>query len=1352
MRSNEFDKGLARAKSLSSRMPRPYPEGYCIDKKDRAPCVIACPANLNVQGFTAMVREGKYREAVEIMLREMPIAGTLGRVCPHPCESSCRRALVDEPVSIREIQRMANDRVDLNDIPIPDITPTGKRVAIVGSGPAGLTAAYFLAQEGVDCTIYEAMPEPGGMLRYGIPEFRLPRWVLDKEINYVKRFGVKIETGVKVGTDISFETIKKDYDALYLGVGAWQGYKPRIPNEDLENVVDVIQLLSRVHLGEVTELPGKVIIIGGGHSAFDAARICLRLGSDEVHIVYRRALEQMPAGEEELVEARKEGIHVHFLVAPVQVTGENGKVTGLECIKTRLSDPDDSGRRRPVSIEGSEFHIDASWIIPAVGQAPILDFIPDGENIGVSQWKLLEVDPATFMTSVPGIFAGGDAVTGPATVVKAVDAGKRAARNIALYLEGKELPKSGEEDRLEGSDWNPVPENIEPRPRMSIPTREFTSLKNDFEEVNLTVDNETATKEAERCLDCGECCECFECVKACGPGAVNLQTHAQTDETLEVGVGSVILAPGFEPFDPSVHDTYGYTKNPNVITSMEFERILSATGPTMGHVARPSDHKDPKKIAWLMCVGSRDMHEGAKGYCSSVCCTYAIKQAVIAKEHVGKDLDTAIFYIDIRTHGKDFEKYYNRARDEAGVRFIKSRISSIDKFSESGSPIIRYVDESGKKVEEEYDLVVLSVGLCGSQSNTSLAQTFDIDLGEYGYPATDSFEPVRSSKPGIFVCGAFQGPKDIPSSVVDASAAAGVAGSMLSESRETMTRSVEPVPEVDIRGEAPRIGVFVCHCGTNIAGVVDVKSLAEYARTLPYVAHVEESLFTCSQDTQDKMAQIVKDKKLNRIVVAACTPRTHEPLFRQTLVGAGLNKYLFEMANIRNQCSWVHAGDHQAATDKSMDLVRMAVAKAALLEPLTEDELQVTQTALVIGGGVAGLVAAKNLAEQGYPTSIIEKTGELGGKALGLADTWKGEDVRKNLERLIEDVKARDNIDIYTNAVLESVDGFVGNFKSTISTGDGQKELEHGVAIIATGAEELKPDQYLYGRDPRVVTGLELEQKLIDNDTSLGKASTAVFVQCVGSRIPERPYCSKICCTQSVKNAIKLKKRNPGMNIYIVNRDIRTYGLREELYREARKTGIHFIRHVHDKGIDVSADNGDLSMRFTDFVLQQEIELKPDLLVLASAVVMPEENPMAQLFKVPVNDDGFFVEAHVKLRPVEFATDGVFVCGLAHSPKPLDESVVQAQAAASRAVTVLSSTSLHVGGSVSEIRPDLCTGCSVCIAVCPYQAIQLNEKGTATVNKALCKGCGNCVSSCRSGAPSLKGFTDSSLFAQIQAC
>jgi len=1299
-----------------------------------------------------MIAQEKYQEALEVITRTLPLPGVIGRICPHPCEEVCRRKEVDEPISICALKRFAADQIDIDKLPLPEITARDEKVAIIGAGPAGLTAAYFLAKDGFKVTIFEALPVAGGMLRVGIPDYRLPPEVLEKEIKWITRLGVEIKFDTALGRDITIDGLMDDgYKSVYLAIGCHADMKLNIPNEDAEGVIPGVKFLRDSALYDIKELKGKVVIIGGGDVAIDAARSALRLGADKVSILYRRTRIEMPARDEEIEDALEEGVDIQFLVAPVEVVEKEGSVVGLKCIKMELGAPDESGRRRPVPVEGSEFVVDTDIIIPAIGQRTDTSNLDSATGVELDRWNNIAVDPVSFETKRKGVFAGGDAQTGPSIAIKAVAAGREAAISISRYLNGEDLKEGREPFEAPQENFNPIKEDIKKAARAKMSRIPMDQRKKSFSEVELGLSQEQAIAEAEKCLNCMVCCECFECVKACKAEALTLETHAQQKEEKLIKVGSIIIAPGSKTFDPAVHDTFGYKKHPNIVTSLEFERILSASGPYGGHLVRPSDHKEPEKIAWLQCIGSRDEHLGAQGYCSGVCCTYAVKEAILAKEHSSGDLDAAIFYIDIRTYGKDFERYYNQAKDEAGVRFIKSKITNVTPVDGTGRHLIRYVDETGKKIEDEFDIVVLSVGLMATKKGTELARRLGVDLDHYNFASTTSFAPVESSKPGIYVCGAFEAPKDIPSSVVDSSAAAGVVGSRLAEARWTLTKTKEIPEELDVSGEFPRVGVFVCRCGTNIAGVVDVPEVVEFAKSLPGVVYVEENMFSCSQDTQDKMTEVIKEQKLNRVVVASCTPKTHEPLFQETLINAGINKYLFEMANIRNQCSWVHKNDPDAATEKSKDMVRMAVSKATLFEPLKEATMPITHAALVIGGGVAGMAAAKNTSGQGYRTYLIEKTGSLGGQARHLHETWRGEDVQQYLTALIDEVQSDNNIEIFLNSRITHVEGFVGNFKTTIQNNGKNSILEHGVTIIASGASELKPDEHLYGQDPRVVTGLELQQRFIDNDPALGQLKTAAFVQCVGSRNPERPYCSKVCCTQSIKSALELKEINPGMDVFILYRDLRAYGLREDLYRKARSAGIVFIRFNSDKEFNVTLEQEDLQVTFTDRVLGRQIKINPDLLILASAIVPDMKNPLAQLYKVPQNQDGFFAEAHVKLRPVDFATDGVFVCGLAHAPKPIDESITQAQAASSRAVTVLALENIHLGGIISHIIPELCSGCLGCINVCPFGAITFdNIKSVAEVNPALCKGCGACAAACPSEAPCLMGFNNHQLYAQIK--
>ena len=844
--------------------------------------------------------------------------------------------------------------------------------------------------------------------------------------------------------------------------------------------------------------------------------------------------------------------------------------------------------------------------------------------------------------------------------------------------------------------------------------------------------------------------KCRACERFCPTKAIDFE---QKEEILELQVGAVILAPGIAKYDPKELFELGFGRFPNVVTSIQFERILSASGPFRGELLRPSDHKHPKRIAWLQCVGSRDESLG-RGFCSAVCCTYAIKEAIVAKEHAGEDLETVIFYMDMRTFGKGFERYRERAEEEYGVKFVRARVFGVEEVDGTGNLRVRYADEEGRVRFEDFDMVVLSVGLEPPRGARELARRAGVKLDKYGFCWTSELSPIETTRPGVFVCGAFEGPKDIPESVTQASGAAALASSLLAEARNTLTAVKEYPPERDVSEEPPRIGVFVCHCGINIAGVVDVAAVRDYAATLPDVVYAETNIYSCSQDTQQRIKEKIREHKLNRVVVAACTPRTHEPLFRETLKEAGLNPYLFEMANIRDQCSWVHMREPEKATEKAKDLIRMAVAKARLLKPLRQLSLEVIPRALVIGGGIAGMTAALNLAEQGFEVDLVEKEGELGGLARKIGRTFRGEDMRGFVRDLAEKVLSHPKIKVHLESKILDASGYVGNFTTKISERGEEREIRHGAVIVAIGGREYKPfGEYLYGEEPQVLTQLELEEALERRDPKIERARHIVFIQCVGSRDERRPYCSRVCCNGAVERALRIKEINPGARIFVLHRDMRTYGLYEELYRKAREEGVVFLRWDVPQRPVVERRGEELLVRVKDEILKEEIEIPADLVILSAAILPPEDaEEIAKLYKVPLNEDGFFLEAHVKLRPVEFATDGVFLCGLAHSPKNISETIAQAQAAAGKASILLSKKIIQSEGTVSHIDKEVCIGCRNCERTCPYGAISYNEEEeVCEVNEMLCKGCGSCAAACPSGACTLRGFEDRQILAQVEA-
>jgi len=845
------------------------------------------------------------------------------------------------------------------------------------------------------------------------------------------------------------------------------------------------------------------------------------------------------------------------------------------------------------------------------------------------------------------------------------------------------------------------------------------------------------------------CIGCGLCENMCLAKAIS---YEDTRRETSLRVGSVVLSAGSEGYDPSGLDFLGYGKYANVVTSEEFERILSASGPYFGHLMRPLDREEPKKIAWLQCVGSRDTNRCGNGYCSSVCCMYAIKEAMIAKEHAHGELDCVIFNMDIRTFGKDYEKYYLRARDKEGVRFSKSRIHTISEIPDSGDLQVKYVNEDGSQAEETFSMVVLSVGLGIAQSSVELARRLGIELNNYNFVETNPFSPVATSRPGIYTCGLFQGPKDIPGSVTEASAAACAAGSHLAEARGTEIEKVEIPDQVDVSEQMPRIGVFVCNCGINIGGVVDVPSVRAYAEALPNVVYADENLFTCSQDTQDKIKEKILEHQLNRVVVASCSPKTHEPMFMETLEACGLNKYLFEMANIRNQNSWVHSQTKDQATDKAKALVRMSVARAAALKPLREKVIPVQQRALVIGGGIAGMNAALGLGNQGFEVVLVEKEKQLGGMAARLHHTIEGADVRAYLQQLSARVQAHAKIQVLTDATITGFGGYKGNFTTKLTVGDDAEavSVNHGVIIVATGAREYEPKEYLYPDSERVVTQVELSDRLADKGAA--DLSSVVMIQCVGSRNEENENCSRICCQSAVKNALAIKKLNPDAQIYVLYRDIRTYGLLEDYYKEARQQGVVFIRFTPEAAPQVSEDAEGLKVSVKDHILQRDLEIRADLLALSAGVVAEDTEELSRIMKLNRNPEGFFIEAHVKLRPVDMPGEGIFLCGTAHGPKLISESIAQAQAAASRAATFLAKPEIKLSAITAKVDTEHCVKCLTCVRSCPFEVPTFNsDEGVIEIDEAICHGCGICASVCPREAIGLSFYEDEQIMCKIDA-
>ncbi len=1363
-----FDEGMSKQHAAYKLYPQAVPNAFAIEKKGISPCRDACPAGQRAQGYIALIREGRYEDAMRVIKEDNPFPGICGRICNHRCEDACNRGLADQPISISALKRFVADRVySLPYVP-PEPVPYlfEERVAIIGAGPCGLTTAKDLRRMGYPVTIFEALPVAGGMLRVGIPDYRLPPVIVDREVWEIIDLGIDLRLNTPV-TDLD-EIMNQGFKAVLIAVGAHEGRKLPIPGADLPEVLINTLFLRDVSLWNIGSWRGSsgtavrnpqsvienrhVVVLGGGNVAMDCARTAVRLGAKKVDVACLESREKMPAAREEIKEAEEEGITIYTDRSFKRILDKDGHVSGVEAVNVTFMEFDEEGRLNLKTQEGSEHILPCDVVIFAIGQRAGLAFIPKSAGVGVTRQSTIAVNPNTFAATRPGVFAAGDATTGTAYVVEAVASGHKASASIHKYLRGQELEPHVKPElpvvkmTKEEVHQRVLDGEVTLQPRVAMQAVNAPERTRSFNEVTLGYTEEEAQKEAARCMACGVCSECLSCYYKCGLGAID---HDMVEKKEDVRVGSVILAPGFQVYNAHLSQEYGLGRYPNVVNALQFERLLSASGPTMGHVQRPSDSVVPRKIAFLQCVGSRDQNHP---YCSAVCCMYATKEAIIAKEHV-RDIEPTIFFIDMRAYGKGFDAYYERAQKEYGVRYVRCSISRVAEDPKSKNLLLSYVNADGELQDEEFDLVVLSVGMVPSASTEQLAKDLGVDVNAYGFALTDPMAPLATSRPGIYVCGAFQSPKDIPETVAQASGAAAAASAFLAEARGTMVVAKEYPPQRNVKVEdPPRIGVFICRCGTNIGGVVDVSGVKEYAASLGNVVHADENLYTCSQDTQEKIKKAIQEHNLNRVIVASCSPRTHEPLFQETIREAGLNRYLFEMANIRDQCSWVHMNQKAEATKKARDLVRMAVAEANLIRPLDQLPKSVVKKGLVIGGGLSGMTAALALGDQGFDAYLVEKETELGGNLRRLVQTLEGKDIPRYLVGIRSRVITHPRIKVFTGARIKDFSGYVGNFKTTLAVGTESEplELEHGVTIVATGGEELKPKEYLYGQDSRVVTQLELEGSLAENGFA-ARLKDVVMIQCVGSRNEERPYCSRVCCAEAVKNALAIKTLNPQANVTVLYRDMRMYSLLEEHYARARKAGVRFLRYQEDRPPEVSLNGGGLEVKLYNPILRDTILFHPDLLALSAATIPADTAELASMLKVPRTADGFFLEAHMKLRPVDFASEGIYLCGMAHSPKRIEESLSQAWAAVSRACTVLSKDEIQVGGVVSVVDPKKCAACLTCVRVCPYRVPVINSEGVAEIEMAMCQGCGVCASECPGKAITLQHFTDAMILAKCDA-
>lgn len=1367
-RPNEFNALLSDRKAIYKKYPQAIPNAFAIEKRGEAPCRNACPIEQRAMGYVALVREKRFADAYRTIKEDNPFPSVCGRVCNHRCEEACTRGREGhEAVNIMHIKRFVTDWAFAHPEEItkayaagvqksPDTTGLGKKVAIIGAGPAGLTAASDLIGKNYGVTVFEALPVAGGMMRVGIPEYRMPYDLLQREVDEVTAKGVELKLNSRVDDASS---LLGEFDAVFVATGAHAGIKLPIPGNDLSNVLMATDFLRDTSLQDAGSKKSivkdkRVLVLGGGNVAIDAAMSSVRLGAGWVGMSCLESEDKMPAHDWEVRDARDEGIEVLAGRTFKEVTNKNGAVSGVRTVKVNFRGFVE-GRPDFDEIPGSETVVPCDIVIFAVGQKPDLAVL--NNKVETLRGRTVAVDKTTLATNVPGIFSGGDAVTGTTFVVDAIDAGHKAARAIEAYLKEENakawppkvevierLPEAKIEEDLKAELLEQSSEAV----RFEPAKRDAAERRRDFEEVEGALTEEQVIEAAKRCLECGVCSECNQCVFACRAGAIS---HDDRDQVMDLNVGAVVLTPGFKTMEGNIRPEFGYGQYQNVVTSLEFERILSASGPFAGTVQRLSDGKHPRKLAFIQCVGSRDSSCG-NDYCSSVCCMYATKEAIIAREH-DNNIQPTIFYMDVRAYGKNFETYYERAKTESGVRYVKCMVSRVREDYNTKNLLISFIDEEGRIVEEEFDMVVLSVGLTPAKDTVAMAKRLGVEVDKYGFAKTTTFAPHSTSKNGVYVCGAYQGPKDIPETVAQASGAVADAMGPLAAARGSMIQKKEYPPEVDVSAEDARIGVFVCNCGINIGGVVNVPKVREYARTLDNVVHVEENLYTCSQDTQAKIKDAIKEHKLNRVIVASCSPRTHEPMFRETVRQAGLNKYLFEMANIRDQCSWVHMKQKDEATDKAQDLVRMAVANARLIRPLSEVGLPVEHKAIVIGGGIAGMTSALKIADQGYEVYLLEKEDKLGGNLWNLHYTLDGQDVRALLDSTISRVNNHPLIHVMMTARMVDSSGSKGNFTSGVKVGpNGEyQKIKHGVAVLATGAYEWKPNEFLYGEDPRVMTQLELEDRIVHKTADIAKANKVVMIQCVGSRNKERPNCSRTCCATAVKNALKIKELNPKAEITVLYRDIRTYGLAEQYYAKARELGILFARYEPEAQPEVKKAGQTLTVSYLDKVIREQIEVTPDVVVLSAATLPRDNHEISEVLKLPRTLEGFFLEAHMKLRPVDFASDGMYLAGGAHGPKLITETISQASAAAARACTILSKEKMMVGGIVAMVDGERCAACLTCVRVCPYEVPVINIKGEAEIDLAKCKGCGSCSAECPARAIDLMHFRDAQLWDKAKA-
>jgi heterodisulfide reductase subunit A-like polyferredoxin len=1156
----EAGSGQEARKAISRVFPQAIPNVFGIVKASgQTACTVGCPAGVNVQGFVALVREGKLAEAYELILKRCPLPASSGRICRHSCEEKCRRIEIDEAVSIRDLERFVADSIQSDPELYPVSTPSpnkqGGRVAVVGGGPAGLTAANDLALMGYEVTLFESQDKLGGMLRYGIPAFRLPKDVLQKEIQSILKLGINVQTNTRIANPKNLlvtgipsngeGTPSEPFHAVFLATGAWGPRKLGIPGENGRGVWQAVNFLYAVNSGAFPPIGPNVTILGGTDLALDAARCALRLpGVKSVDLACLESWVEMPADPDVIDEACKEGIIVHNGLGATRFEMAGNRVMSVR-FRACTSVYDENKRFDPLFDDAIVSSLPTDTVIVATGRLSDVS----GFGLEMRPGSRILADSRTLAAGFPGIFAGGDVVLGPASMAEAIAQGHKAAEGIDAYLRGSSHLRSTEPVTSPApSMFRPNSTNIASNPNPGAPFQERVKIRpaesagrlQFMNEIRLGYSKEQARIEAGRCLSCGLCSECLQCVKACTAGAIR---HDQQPTEIELEVGSIIYAPGVTESDP-----------------------------------------------------------------------------------------------------------------------------------------------------------------CG---------------------------------PGIYETGKLQDPEDIGESSLRGSAAAAGAMRQLTSVRGTQTQRREYPWERDVSDEAPRIGVFVCHCGHNISSVVDVESVVRKASKMLNVIHAEAADYTCSDLNQRRIKEMIRKYRLNRLVIASCSSRTHEILFQETLRESGLNRYLLAMTNIRDECSWVHRDDPSAATAKAIDLVSMAVAQARLLKAFPLTELPVTPSALIIGGGLAGMTAAKNIADQGYQVHLVEKSSALGGMLSIRRMTLENPGIQEYLNGLVESIQSHPKIHVYVNAELSGISGQAGDFTSILAVDGREVSVDHAVVIVATGGSERDTEQHLHGKNQNVITQSQLESMLANDAPPAGlennRKPTVVMIQCVESRNSQHPYCSRICCSEAVKNALEIKRRYPNSEVVVLGGGMLTYGPQEAFYQKALEKRVRFIAYPEGMPPVVTEDAGLLKVSVRDAALNRDLAIHPDLLVLSTGIAPAADNEkIAQKLRSNLTAEGFFTQAHPKLRPVDLINEGQFLCGWAQSPQFLEETVLQAHATASRAAAILSKTKLEILGRIALVNPDGCVACTTCVKVCPYGAPRINEVRKSEIQGTKCIGCGSCAAACPS--------------------